>query len=324
MRDTLSTVSGKNINLSIFFEKYATLFGYIVLFIVFVILSKTFILPTNLLNILRQISMLAIISVGLTYVLIVGEFDLSIGLVSGLLGVLCVGLLGAGFPISLAVFLIILLGLGIGALNGFLVVYVGIPAFIGTLAMGSIAFGINFAYTDGYPMFEGITKSFRRIAEGMLWFVPYPIIWMIIIVMIASFYLNRTKMGRYLYATGENKEAALFSGVNVNFCKMLAFIIAGLGVGITAIIMTARMGSGQPMAGGPFLLDAFASVFLGSTMIKGGKFHVWGTFLGALFIGTMNNGFTLLSVPYYFQDILKGVLLLAAVALFSYQTRKRK
>lgn len=326
MGDITATASRKinNFNLSVFIEKYATLSGYVILFIFFGILSKTFLLPTNLLNILRQISMLTIISVGLTYVLIAGEFDLSIGLVCGLLGVLGVGVLRAGYPISIAVLSTIGLGLVIGAANGFFVVYAGIPAFIGTLAMGSVAFGINFAYTDGYPIFEGITKSFRRIAEGMLWFIPYPVIWTMIIVLIASFHLNRTKMGRYLYATGENKEAALFSGINVNFYKMFAFIISGLGAAITAVIMTARMGSGQPMAGGPFLLDAFAAVFLGATMLKGGKFHIWGTFFGALFIGTLNNGFTLLSIPYYFQDILKGALLMTAVATFSYRMRKKR
>jgi len=220
--------SNNNLNLREFIGNYSTLLAYVVLFIVFGMFSRTFLLPTNLLNVLRQISMLTIMSIGLTYVLIVGEFDLSLGFVCGLLGVLTAGLLRAGYSLSIVVLSVMGLGVLIGAANGFFVVYGGIPAFIGTLAMGSIAFGVNFAYTDGYPVYEGITKSFRVIAEGILWFIPYPVIWMMIIVVIVAFHLSWTKTGRYFYATGENRQVALYLGINVNLYKMLGFVMVAV------------------------------------------------------------------------------------------------
>lgn len=295
-------------------RKYGTLIGFIVLCIIFSFLSPVFLTINNLTMVLLQISMLTIIALGTTVVMAAGGFDMSFGSVCGLIGVVLAGMLVEGVPISLAILLSMVIGAAFGCLNGILVV-LGIPDFIATLSTMSIARGLNYYYTRGEPIFMGIPQEFKIIGQGGIGLIGYPVLIMLAVLVILYVFMNHTVTGRQIYAVGGNKIAARFSGINVRWIRILSFIIGGLAAAITAVIVTSRLGSGQPTAGEGFLMDGLAAVFLGTTMFKEGEPHILGTFMGSLIMGVLVNGLNLLGVQYFFQDILKGLIILAAVGL---------
>ncbi len=304
--------------------RVATLMGFFAMCVVFSLLSEYFLTFRNLISVLRQISILGVISVGITIVQAAGEFDLSPGYFVGLIGVVSAGVMRAGGGTAIAILAALVLGALLGTMNGGLVAYVGIPAFIATLATGTIALGVNFLYTRGYPIFEGMTVRFRWLGDGYVGPIPVPIIILVSVVAIFYFILHHTVPGRHLYATGGNPEAALLSGINVRRAKLLAFVLGGITTGMTAVLLAARLGSGQPTAGQELTLEGYAAVFIGTSVNEEGEFAVLGTFLGTLMMGVLANGLTLLNVPYYFQNIAKGLVLIGAVTAFAVQRSRRR
>jgi ribose/xylose/arabinose/galactoside ABC-type transport system permease subunit len=299
------------------FRKYGTVLGALLIFVFFSVVAKNFFTPTNLLMLLRQMSMLTIVSLGFTFVMGAGGFDMSIGNATGLVNIIfAIVLLGTG-NFWLALLAALLLGLAVGLVNGVLVAYIGLPDFIGTFAVGSIVYGIKMLITKGNPISftDTVPRIFTFIGQGYVGPIPFPVILMAVFVGIAIFVLNKTSLGRRIYAIGGNAVASLYAGINVKRYRLITFLISGLSVAIVAVILTSRLGSAQPLAGEEFMLDTIAVVFLSTTMFGDGEPTGSGTFVGALIISMLNNGLTMLDVPYYFQYITKGTVVIFAVVL---------
>lgn len=305
-------------------KKYGTLLAFVVICAYFSIATDVFLTPSNILTVLRQISMLSILGAGLTVVMITGRIDLSIGFGASILGVMAAALMvDFGMPIWLAAVLTLLGGVLIGLVNGFFVAYVGIPDFICTLATGYLISGLNQAYTKGHPI-SGLPDGFKIFGNTNWFGIPSMIFIMAFWLLIIWVVLSKTRFGRHTYAIGGNKEAALMSGVNVKFNSMLGFVFCGIGMALTALVMTSRMGSAHVTAGDAYQLQAIATVYLGATAFKEGEPNLLGTVLGALILGVLKNGMTLMNIPYYYQDIAQGLVILIAVAITSLQRARKK
>lgn len=300
-----------------FLRKYGTVMGALIIFTVFSLTAKNFFTSTNLLMLLRQMSMLTIISLGFTFVMGAGGFDMSIGNATGLINIIFAIVILNTNSFWIALLVALLVGIAIGLLNGTLVAYIGLPDFIGTFAVGSIIYGIKMLITKGNPIFfnDTVPRIFFFIGQGYVGPIPFPVILMVFFVGLAIFILNKTSLGRRIYAIGGNSVASLYAGINVKRYRLITFIVSGLSVAIASVILTSRLGSAQPLAGEEFLLDAISVVFLSTTMFGDGEPTGSGTFVGALIISMMNNGLTMLNVPYYFQYITKGTVVIFAVVL---------
>ncbi len=309
-----------------FISKYATLCAYVLMIVIFSILKPTqFPTLSNAIGILRQIAMLATISLGLTFVLITKRSDLSIGYSTSFLGIIVAAFITkAGMNIWLAALITICIGALFGLITGSLVAYVGVPDFIGSLGVGYVIAGLNQAYTKGHPISQ-LPANFEIFgAKKLFGVIPNAVIIMALVFIIFSLILSKTKLGRYIYGVGDNEEAALMSGVNTKRTIMMAFVFSGIACGVTAVMLTSRLGSAHPQAAEDYLLDAIASVWLGGTAFKNGEPNLAGTLLGALIIGTMANGLTILNIPYYYQDVATGLIILLAVVITSIQKQNRK
>ena len=297
--------------------RYGTLLAAVVIFALFAATSERFVSTANIRNILVQISVLTVISSGLTVAVASGEFDLSVGEVAGLAGVLSAGLMvWSGLPVVLAIVLPVLAGTGIGVVSGLLVTKLRIPSLIATLAMGPIALGANYAYDGGDSIYASFPDSFYAIASGRVFgIVPVPIIIALVVVGLFYVLLNRTRFGRAITATGANIQAARLSGISVNQCRLLALALSAFGASLGGIMLTARLGTGQPGAGEPYLMDSLTAVFLGMTAFKPGRATVQGTLVGVVIIGMLDNGLNLLGAPFYMQNEVRGVVMIAAVSL---------
>ncbi len=309
-----------------FLRKYGTVVGALVIFIVFAFTADNFATTNNLLMLLRQMSMLTIISLGFTFVMGAGGFDMSIGNTVGLINILFTMTLINMNNFWIALLAAIMCGLIIGLINGTLAAYIGLPDFIATFAIGSVVYGIKMMITKGNPIFfpENIPDIAIFIGQGYLGPVPFPVILMFIFVAIVIFTLNKTSLGRRVYSIGGNPVASLYSGINVKRYRLITFMISSVSVAIAAVILTSRLGSAQPLAGEEFLLDAIAVVFLSTTMFGEGEPTGSGTFVGALIISMLNNGLTMLNVAYYFQYITKGLVVIFAVVISVILGRKMK
>lgn len=277
---------------------------------------------SNLLNVVQQTSINAIIAVGLTFVIITAGIDLSVGSILAFSGVVLASVLNAGIPVPIAM----LTGLGVGFLcgigNGLLISYGRLPPFISTLGLMSVARGAALLYTHGRPI-SGFTNSFRYLATGEILHIPIPVIIMVIVYLIAHFVLTRTIFGRYTYAIGGNEEAATLSGVNVKLYKTMVYGLCGLLSGLAAIILTARLNSAQPIAGIMYELDAIAATVIGGTSLMGGEGRVTGTLIGALIMGIIRNGLNLLGVSSFLQQIVIGSVIIIAVLIDMTLKRQR-
>lgn len=296
-----------------FISNAGMLIGLTLLITFFALNSPAFLTASNMLNVLRQISINAIIALGMTFVLLTGGIDLSVGSIVAASGSLMVSLLAAnGLPLWLGV----LIGLGLGALlglvNGLVIARGGLPPFIVTLAMLTIARGLAYVYTDGRPT-RYDDPTFSAIGNGYLGPVPIPVVITLVWLLICWVLLNRTRFGRHIYAIGGNREAARFSGIKIPRVITMVYIISGFAAGLSGVILAARMSSGQPIAGQGFELDAIAAIVLGGTSLAGGRGKLSGTLIGALIIGVLNNGLNLMQVSFYYQLIIKGLVIIAAV-----------
>jgi ribose/xylose/arabinose/galactoside ABC-type transport system permease subunit len=304
----------KQKNYGALLAKMGPLLGLLLIVIVLTFLSDRFLSVNNLLNVARQVSLNAIIAVGMTMVIITGGIDLSVGSTFALAGSITAGLMVAGSDTWTAVLAGLAVGALLGAGNGLLITRGGIPPFIATLGIMTIARGATLVYSDGRPI-TGMTESFRSIGAGYVGPIPVPVLIMGAVVLAAYVILTRTKLGRYIYAIGGNQEATRLSGINTNFYTWLVYILCGLLSALSGIILTSRLNSAQPTAGMGFELDAIAAVVLGGTSLAGGVGGVMGTLVGAMIIGVLDNGLNLLNVSSFYQQIAKGGVILLAVLL---------
>ena len=301
-----------------FFSHYGrqlgTLSGLLGLVVALWALTPHFLTVSNLLNIAEQATIIAIVAVGMTFVIITAGIDLSVGSVLAFAGVVMASALHQGVPLPVA----LLGGLGIGLLcglvNGLLITIGRLPPFIATLGMMSVARGTALMFTEGRPV-SGFSEGFRSLATGEVLGVPTPVIIMIVVYVTAYFILGRTKLGRYTYAIGGNEEAALLSGINVKLYKTLVYGLAGMLSGLAAILLTARLNSAQPIAGMNYELDAIAATVIGGTSLLGGEGTVLGTLIGALIMAVLRNGLNLLGVSSFIQQIVIGSVIIVAVLI---------
>lgn len=304
-------------------RQFGTLLGLIGLSIVLWIMTPYFLTVSNLLNVAQQISINAIIAVGMTFVIITAGIDLSVGSLVAFSGVVLASVLQAGVPLPIAILVGLGVGLSCGMINGLLITHGRIPPFISTLGMMSVARGGALLYTQGRPV-SGFSENFRYLATGEIFHIPVPVIIMGVVYIIAHFVLNRTKLGRYAYAIGGNEEAAILSGINVKLYKTMVYALCGLLSGLAALILTARLNSAQPIAGNMYELDAIAATVIGGTSLMGGEGTVLGTLIGALIMGVLRNGLNLLGVSSFIQQIVIGSVIIIAVLLDMALKKQRK
>ncbi len=307
----------RTMNWADFVSRYGTVFAAIVIFIAFSLFSPRFLTVSNLTNVLVQISALTVVASALTVAVVSGEFDLSVGEVAGLSSILIAGLLvWSHQPVYVAIPLSVFAGIVIGIVNGFLVTRLRIPSLIATLGMGPVALGLNYSYSGGDSIYAQMPDAFYYLSTGRIFgFIPVPVVIAIIVVIAVHTLINRTRFGRATVATGTNIVAARLSGINVNRCRHIALVISATGASVAGVMLTARLGTGQPGAGEPYLMDALTAVFIGMTAFRPGRASVEGTVIGVIIIGMLDNGLNLLGAPFYMQNIVRGVVMIAAVAL---------
>lgn len=298
--------------------KYKSIIGLVLFAIVVSFLSPRFLTMPNMLNVLRQTSINAVIAAGMTFVILTGGIDLSVGSILAFSGAVCASLIASGNSVVVAIIGAIVIGGLVGALSGVIISKGKIQPFIATLAMMTVLRGATLVFTDGKPITLGTSKSamtFTTIGAGQFLNIPIPIYIMIIVFAICYYILTQTRLGRYVYALGGNEEATRLSGLNTSKIKIYVYTISGILASIAGIIVTSRLFSAQPNAGSGYELDAIAAVVLGGTSLSGGQGSILGTVIGALIIGILNNALNLLNVSSYYQMIAKGVVILIAVLL---------
>jgi ribose transport system permease protein len=280
--------------------------------IVFALLSPYFLSVPNLLNILVQSSIIAIIAAGQTCVILTGGIDLSVGSIVAFASVSAGLMMRDGMSMLVVWIIVIAIGMSIGAVNGSVISFSGVPPFIMTLGMMGIARGAALALNGGMPV-SGFPPHLERIASASVMGLPVFVVYTAVVYVIMAIVLNSTKTGRYLYAVGGNKPAARLSGVNVRAVEVVAYVFSGLFAAIGGMLLTARLNYATPLAGTGYELDTVAAVVIGGTALSGGKGGVTGTLIGALMLGTLRNGLTLLNVSSYYQQITIGFVIILAV-----------
>ena len=296
------------------FARFGLVLALIALVIILSLLSDRFMTQSNLLNVLRQISINAIIAAGMTVVIIGRGIDLSVGSLLALTGVVGAALAVGGLPAGIAIAAALGLGLAMGVFNGAFVAYAGVAPFIVTLAGLTIFRGMALAFTDGRPI-SGLPPVFRTIGYGSFLGLPVPVWIMVGFLLLTHVVLKYTALGRSIYAIGGNEEAARLSGIPVRRVLLFTFAYSGLAAALASVVLNGRLNSAQPSAGVMFELDAIAAVVVGGTSLFGGKGGVFGTLVGALIIGVINNGMNLLNVPSFYQQIVKGGVILGALLI---------
>ena len=301
-----------------FAANYGSLVALVVLIVVFTMLNGRFISPANIRNTLRIASINGLLAIGMTFVVLTGGIDLSVGAVMG-----CAGMYSAyfaqnsmGYPWLLAVVIGVAMGLLIGIFNGICISYLKVPAFVGTLGSMSIAQGLTFLITKAKPI-PGLSDGFKKIGGGSIGPIPIPIIVMAVVLLVCFTLLYKTKYGRYVYAVGGNLNAAHVSGINTKRIICSVYIISGLLAALAGVITTARVTSGVTSTGDGYETDAIAMVVIGGTSLAGGKGRLWGTVIGILLIQCLTTGLDMLGVSYYVQLIVKGFVVIGAVMLDS-------
>lgn len=304
-----------------FVSKYGMAVVLIALIVFFSLSSQYFLTEQNLTNVLRQVAMLGIASVGMTIVVLTGGIDLSVGSAMALVGVVTASCMTTfGLDIYTASLIGIGTGAAIGAVNGIAVTVFSIPALIATLATLTAVRGVAFILTGGIPIF-GFPPEFSVIGRGAIGIIPIPVLTMFAVFVIGWLILNRTQFGRYLYAIGGNREAARLSGISVGKTLMAAYILAGTFSGVAGVIMLSRLNSAQPNVATAFEMDVITAVVLGGISISGGEGRFSGVVFGVLIIGVLSNGMILLNIQDYWQLVVKGLVLLAAVGMDQYYTK---
>jgi ribose transport system permease protein len=295
-------------------RSYGIVIAFIIICAAMTVLSPVFLTVANVRNVIRQSSIFGIMAIGMTFVILTGGIDLSVGSILAVAGAISAGMLKGGAGLLPIVVLALVLGIGCGLANGVIITIGRIAPFVVTLGMMSIARSITLIYTKGYPI-SGFTGDFRFIGGGEILSMPFPIIVFLLTVIMAWLILTQTRLGRYTYAIGGNEETVKLSGINADFYKTIAYVISGITAAMSALILTSRLNSAEPVAGQGYELDVIAAVVIGGTSLSGGRGSVWGTLIGALLIGVINNGMNLLGISPYFQLLVKGLIIIGAVLL---------
>lgn len=309
-----------------FAAQYSLAILLVALIVIFSIAEpKTFATVANFKSILSQNSVLGILAIGALLPLIVGQFDLSVGANLGIASILCTGLAAkSGLPAGLAIGLAIAASLLVGFVNGALVSWVKIDAFVTTLGMSSLLAGAAVWYTNGQAIAENIPDALTKIGQTEVAGIPTPVLFLAVVVVIFWYLVQATPFGRYLYAVGGSREAARLSGLNAERLTLLAFLGAGLLAGIAGVLQAGELGSGDPLGGPPFLLPAFAAVFLGATSFRSGTFNVTGTVVAVFTIAVGINGLEAIGAPSYVEPVFTGsALILSAIASRSLNRHRR-
>ena len=297
-------------------SRFGPFFGLLLLIIVITSMNLSFVTACNILNVLRQVSISALIAFGMTFVILTRGIDLSVGSTLALTGAVAATLLASGTDPILAMGAALLLGLILGTINGLIITKGRVAPFIATLATMTIYRGLTLVYTDGRPVSGlGDSVAFQMMGKGYMLGIPVPVVTTVLAFAALYFILHHTTFGRRVYAVGGNEEASKLSGINIDRIKIGVYAITGLLAAVSALILTSRLNSAQPTAGESYELDAIAAVVLGGTSLNGGRGWIFGTLVGALIIGVLNNGMNLIGVSSFFQLVVKGVVILLAVLL---------
>jgi ribose transport system permease protein len=306
-------------------KQLQSVIALLVLCLVLSLLSDKFFTTANGLNVLKQVAVNICIATGMTLIVLTGGIDLSVGSVLALCGAITAGLLQngialqsadlfIGFTILGAVLVAVIAGGILGLFNGFMITAFKVQPFVATLAMLTIARGLTMLYTSGHPI-SNLGPDFAYIGTGNFIGIPVPVWIAAIVVLFAVFITQKTKLGRYIYAIGGNETAAKFSGIKIKKVKLIVYSIGAALAALGGVIVTSRLDSAQPNAGISYELDAIAAVVIGGTSLNGGKGTVWGTLIGAVIIGVLNNGLVLLNVSPFWQQVVKGSVILLAVII---------
>ncbi len=307
--------SGPSLDLQRFLKTWGTLLGFVFLVVLFSLLRPdAFAQIRNLRNLVEQVATLAIASAGVGMVMVTGDFDLSVGAVASLSGVILASLLVSGVGIAPAILLTVLAGAAIGAVNGLIIAYAGVSPFIGTLAAMTSYTGLALFITRGTTVF-GLPAAFRWIGQGRVGPIPTPVVIMVGVVLATWILLDYTTFGQRLYAIGGNRQAAYLAGINTSRARFFAYVYSGVTASISGIVLTSRLFSAHPQAAAPFMLNAAAAVFLGMTAFRDGQPNAFGTVLGVLIMGVLSNGLNIVGVDTYIQSVLTGAILILAVLL---------
>jgi ribose transport system permease protein len=297
-----------------FTQKFGLTISLFLISLTISLLSDRFLTIPNITNIIRQSTINGIISVGMTLVILTRGIDLSVGSVLGFSAVVTADVLQTGWPITLAILLGLAVGALMGLINGLLVTQVKIPPFIATLGVMTLGRGFALFYTDGKPI-TGLPESFRFMGNGYLGPIPMPIMIAFIVFAVAYIGLSKMKFGEYIFAIGNNEDAARLCGIPVKRYITATYAITGLLSALAGYILVGRINSAQPIAGSGFEFDAIAAVVVGGTSFEGGEGSLMGTLLGVLIIAVINNGLNLLNVPSFYQDVVKGVVIVLALLI---------
>ncbi len=298
---------------SISIVDYGIVIAFLLLCVALAILTPTFLTSGNLLNVGRQVSIVAILAAGQTFVILTAGIDLSVGSVLALAGAVAAGV-SASFGWGPGIVAGLLVGGGAGLLNGLAITLLLVPDFVATLAMLSIARGATLIYTNGQPI-SVAEGPMRFLGAGTIGPIPVPIVVTLLVFAVSIVVLRSMTFGRYVYATGGNRRAAAFSGIDTHRVRVLVYVVSGLLAGIAGVVLTGRLATADPQAGVGYELDAIAAVVLGGTSLFGGEGSVARTLLGALILGVLSNGMNLLDVSPFYQEVVKGVVIVIAVAL---------
>lgn len=308
-----------------YMSELTTVIALIILMAVITIINSNFLTANNLLNLLLQVTSNALIAFGMTFVILTGGIDLSVGSILALSSALTAGLLGSGMPVTLAILISLILDCILGMMNGLLISYGKLAPFIVTLATMTIFRGATLVYTNGNPITKGLSDTFlfQFLGQGYIVGIPFPVIIMFIVFIVLYVLLHKTAFGKSVYAIGGNEKAAYISGVKLNKVKIIIYSISGIMASISGLIITSRLSSAQPTAGASYEMDAIAAVVLGGTSLSGGKGRILGTLIGALIIGVLNNGLNIIGVSAFWQQVVKGIVILIAVLIDRFKVVKQ-
>ena len=311
-------------NKSFLKENVAIISGLVILCLFLTFMSDSFLTQSNLMSLLRQMTNNVFLTLGVMMCIIIGGIDISVGSVFALGGTVAAGMIAHyHVPIPAAIMLGLLAGAACGAFNGFFVSMVRVPAFIATMAMRNIARGIAYLMTNAEPI-RCTEKAFTNLGTGRLGIIPLPVIYAVAWVILIWLFLNKTRMGRYVYAVGGNMEAARFSGINIKVVQFTVHTLSGFLAAWAGIVMAARMYSGQPAVAVGWEMDAVAASALGGVSLMGGSGSVVSAMIGVLIIGVLKNGLNLMNVNSFWQLIVQGLVVLAAVSMDMVKQRKQR
>ena len=300
-----------------FLDNWMIVILFVVLFALCCIFSPNFRTTTNIMNILRQASFIAIIAMGEFFVILIGEMDMSVSSIIGTVSIFFAGfVVKSGMPMGVAALIVLAMCIVIGIINGVLVVYGKMPSFIATLVVMNVLKGFNYIYSGALPI-SGLPNGFNYMAAGYVGFIPFAVILMIIVAIILTIFTQHTPLGRSFFAVGGNKEASKLSGINVNFVAVLAFVICAVLTMIGALGLTSKTLSGNVTLGDNLLFDVMTIVVLGGTSLTGGRGRIVGVVIGALFMQVITNIMVLLSINSYWQWVVKGIILVIVVLIDS-------